>query len=81
MHKFVLGYTTPGVIMLVVSIAGGFLTCGIARFATLSEGGFDPLAVLTSLLPLQLTALIWALTSAPKAAARRLPAPRPPASD
>ena len=31
-HKFVLGYTTPGVIMLVVSIAGGFLTCGIASF-------------------------------------------------
>lgn len=31
-HKFVLGYTTSGVIMLVVSVAGGVVTCGIASF-------------------------------------------------
>lgn len=31
-HKFVLGYTTPGVIMLVVSLAGGVITCGVASF-------------------------------------------------
>jgi TM2 domain-containing membrane protein YozV len=31
-HKFVLGYTTPGVIMLVVSLVGGVLTCGVASF-------------------------------------------------
>lgn len=31
-HKFVLGYTTPGVIMLVVSLAGGLVTCGVASF-------------------------------------------------
>lgn len=29
-HKFILGYTTPGVVMLLVTIVGGFLTCGIA---------------------------------------------------
>ncbi len=29
-HKFVLGYTLEGVIMLVVSIVGGIFTCGIA---------------------------------------------------
>lgn len=31
-HKFVLGYTTPGVIMLVISVVGGVVTCGIASF-------------------------------------------------
>lgn len=29
-HKFVLGYTRPAVIMLVVSLAGGVVTCGLA---------------------------------------------------
>lgn len=29
-HKFVLGYTTAGVVMLVVTVVGFFLTCGIA---------------------------------------------------
>jgi len=28
-HKFVLGYTVEGVIMLVVSVVGGILLCGI----------------------------------------------------
>jgi TM2 domain-containing membrane protein YozV len=31
-HKFVLGYTTPGVIMVVVTLVGGMLTCGVASF-------------------------------------------------
>jgi TM2 domain-containing membrane protein YozV len=31
-HKFVLGYTKPGVIMLVVSLAGVAVTCGVASF-------------------------------------------------
>jgi TM2 domain-containing membrane protein YozV len=31
-HKFILGYTKPAIIMLVVSIAGGVVTCGIASF-------------------------------------------------
>lgn len=29
-HKFILGYTGAGVIMLLVSIVGGLVTCGIA---------------------------------------------------
>jgi Predicted membrane protein len=31
-HKFVLGYNNAGIIMLVVSIAGGVVTCGAASF-------------------------------------------------
>jgi TM2 domain-containing membrane protein YozV len=29
-HKFVLGYTTAGVVMLLVTLVGGVLTCGVA---------------------------------------------------
>jgi len=29
-HKFILGYTSTGVLMLVVTIVGFFLTCGLA---------------------------------------------------
>ena len=29
-HKFVLGYSNAGIIMLAVSLAGGIVTCGIA---------------------------------------------------
>ncbi len=29
-HKFVLGYTTSGIIMLLVSVLGGLVTCGVA---------------------------------------------------
>jgi len=31
-HKFILGYTKPAIIMLVVSLAGGVVTCGVASF-------------------------------------------------
>lgn len=31
-HKFVLGYSTPGVIMLVITLAGGVVTCGVSSF-------------------------------------------------
>ena len=31
-HKFALGYTKSGVIMLVISLVGGVVTCGVARF-------------------------------------------------
>jgi TM2 domain-containing membrane protein YozV len=31
-HKFILGYTKAGIIMLVVSVAGGVVTCGVASF-------------------------------------------------
>ena len=29
-HKFILGYTTEGLIMLLVTLIGGFVTCGIS---------------------------------------------------
>ncbi|MBA3241625.1 MAG: TM2 domain-containing protein [Acidobacteria bacterium] len=32
-HKFLLGYSTEGIIMLVVSLVGGFLTCGLGSIA------------------------------------------------
>ena len=31
-HKFVLGYTGSGVVMLVLSLAGGLVTCGTSSF-------------------------------------------------
>ena len=31
-HKFILGYSKPGIIMLVISLAGGVVTCGAASF-------------------------------------------------
>ena len=31
-HKFVLGYSKPGIIMLVICLVGGLLTCGVASF-------------------------------------------------
>lgn len=32
-HKFILGYNVEGIIMLCVSIVGGFLTCGLGSIA------------------------------------------------
>lgn len=31
-HKFVLGYNKPAIIMLVITLAGGVVTCGLASF-------------------------------------------------
>jgi len=31
-HKFVLGYTTEGIIMLLLSVVGFFITCGISTW-------------------------------------------------
>ncbi|WP_404789763.1 TM2 domain-containing protein [Altericista sp. CCNU0014] len=31
-HKFILGYTQEGVIMILVTLLGGIVTCGIASF-------------------------------------------------
>lgn len=54
-------------------------------FASLPGDGFHPLAVLASLLPLQLAALLWVLlntqAASPTEAAPLPPARRPPASD
>ena len=31
-HKFILGYTVEGIIMLAISIGGGIITCGVSAF-------------------------------------------------
>jgi TM2 domain-containing membrane protein YozV len=46
-HKFVLGYTRAGVIMLVVSIAAGAVTCGIASFVMGVIGVIEGIIYLT----------------------------------
>ena len=72
---------------MVLRRAAGLALVGLAAlasstwFAAQSDGHFHPLAVLVSLLPLQVAGLLWVLTTAPAAAARRLPGPRPPASE
>lgn len=46
-HKFILGYTVPGVVMLLVSIVGGFLTCGIAPAIVAVVGLIEGILYLT----------------------------------
>ena len=54
-------------------------SCGV--FAAVPSEGWHPLAALASLLPLQLAALLWALSRMPTAAAARPPAGlKPPAT-
>jgi TM2 domain-containing membrane protein YozV len=46
-HKFVLGYTLEGVIMLLVSVIGGFLTCGLGASAVWIVGLIEGIIYLT----------------------------------
>lgn len=46
-HKFVLGYTKPAVIMLVVSLAGGVVTCGLASLVMQIIGLIEGIIYLT----------------------------------
>ncbi len=46
-HKFILGYTTAGVIMLLVSLLGGLLTCGIATWVMAIIGLIEGILYLT----------------------------------
>jgi TM2 domain-containing membrane protein YozV len=46
-HKFVLGYTTEGVIMLLVGLVGGILTCGLATCVTSIIGIVEGIMYLT----------------------------------
>ena len=46
-HKFVLGYSTPGVIMLVITLAGGVVTCGVASFVMSVIGLIEGIIYLT----------------------------------
>ena len=66
--------------LLRLLLAGAALA-SCAAFVSVPGEGWHPLAMLASLLPLQLAALFWALCLAPKGAARLPAALRPPASD
>ena len=46
-HKFILGYTTSGVIMLLVTIVGGFLTCGLSSIVMYVIGLIEGIVYLT----------------------------------
>ena len=46
-HKFVLGYTNEGIIMLLVSLIGGFITCGLTTAAISIIGLIEGIIYLT----------------------------------
>jgi TM2 domain-containing membrane protein YozV len=46
-HKFILGYNTEGIIMLLASVVGGLLTCGIATAAVSVIGLVEGIIYLT----------------------------------
>lgn len=46
-HKFILGYSTEGIIMLLASLVGGFFTCGIASIAVGVIGIIEGIIYLT----------------------------------
>ena len=46
-HKFILGFSTSGVIMLLVSLVGGFITCGIASMVMSIIGIIEGIIYLT----------------------------------
>ena len=46
-HKFILGYTTAGVIMLVVSLVGGLLTCWMSAAVMAIIGLVEGIVYLT----------------------------------
>ncbi len=46
-HKFYLGYTTEGLTMLLVSLLGGFFTCGIATTVIAIIGVIEGILYLT----------------------------------
>jgi TM2 domain-containing membrane protein YozV len=46
-HKFILGYTTEGVIMLAVGLGAGIVTCGIATIVMQVIGIIEGIMYLT----------------------------------
>jgi len=61
----------PPLLRLMLVLAA-LASCGV--FASVPSEGWHPLAVLASLLPLQLAALLWAFSRGSTAAAARPPA-------
>ena len=46
-HKFILGYNMPGLIMLLVSLVSGVVTCGLASFVMGVIGLIEAIIYLT----------------------------------
>ena len=69
----------PGLLLRLLLVGAALDSCAV--FASVPSEGWHPLAMLASLLPLQLAALFWALCKAPTGVARPPAALRPPASD
>jgi predicted Zn finger-like uncharacterized protein len=46
-HKFIIGLTTPGIIMLLVSLLGGVVTCGVATLVMSIIGLIEGIIYLT----------------------------------
>jgi TM2 domain-containing membrane protein YozV len=46
-HKFILGYTSEGLIMLLVGLVGGFITCGLTSIAMSVIGIVEGIMYLT----------------------------------
>ncbi len=46
-HKFILGYTTEGVIILLISVIGFFITCGLSASAMGVLGLIEGIVYLT----------------------------------
>lgn len=46
-HKFILGYTGAGLVMLLVGVLGGILTCGVASFVMWIIGLIEGIVYLT----------------------------------
>ncbi|MEY4297608.1 MAG: hypothetical protein RLZZ423_787 [Cyanobacteriota bacterium] len=66
-------------VLLRLILAGAALA-SCAAFAAVPAEGWHPLALLASLLPLQLAALFWAVCVGPTGAGRPPAALRPPAN-
>ena len=72
----------PGLLLRLLLVGAALASCAV--FASVPSEGWHPLAMLAmlaSLLPLQLAALFWALCKAPTGVAHPPAALRPPASD
>ena len=47
LHKFILGYTSEGVVMLLVTFVGGFCTAGVSVLATATIGFIEGIVYLS----------------------------------
>lgn len=46
-HKFILGYNSEGIILLLLTMVGGVITCGVATYVTAIIGLIEGIVYLT----------------------------------